>query len=654
MEYVRAISGTVYEDQLEQYASKQHIRYCEGKELIKGNRGIVDYLNSVVPSVDSTYQSKGRYTTSDYANYGFLKKHPLTGEIYTVPYTRSLLDSVLKAANPEYLYNPFLYSDTYSCNNNVDSYHEIDFNGDLSLGFSNIGPFFYDPHSHELSIDFSLLQKKYNNKILVYNDFNLEKIVEHIIERYGDDSLLHIDEINAPYMLFTGRTHISFSDKFRYPPPCCKGACFAGSSFSEDVIMQNISFSFFNNRSHSGYSFERVDFRNARFFKDFYIRNVRFSNTTKDTILSFEDARLSGNIEIYNSEFEHACLYCFQMVFGCFNKLSNAASSETVHRFSIINVSFESDSHIDLIDVEMQNGIIRLENIPLLPATDICFCNVAKWHRMKQIEYCPDIKLLIFNCEISGVMKLSNISELSFNNSRNYSMIVEAPDWKDVDRAHWKRKYKRDYRFRSNGIGRTLINNRILLAVYNNMFNDLYDKNRDNMLDLSRAYDFVMLKENFASMGLYDAEDTAFILYMEYKPLIDTSLMSKSKDAIKPNFFTRLIYKLLYCTGKYGISPLRVLVSLALSTIIFGVIIYLVSYNHVSVSYSLGSIGVPNNSTLDQLIGSLLYSLQSMIPFTSQFEPISIPVLVVSAIENFVGTFLVGYFSVAVIRKTLR
>ena len=49
-----------------------------------------------------------------------------------------------------------------------------------------------------------------------------------------------------------------------------------------------------------------------------------------------------------------------------------------------------------------------------------------------------------------------------------------------------------------------------------------------------------------------------------------------------------------------------------------------------------------------------MFSLECVVPFVSQYERISMFVCVVTAIENAIGSFLVGYFSVAIVRKTLR
>lgn len=169
-----------------------------------------------------------------------------------------------------------------------------------------------------------------------------------------------------------------------------------------------------------------------------------------------------------------------------------------------------------------------------------------------------------------------------------------------------------------------------------------------------------MLKENFAAAGQYDREDVAFILYMEYKPYIDAVNMGK-----KPSCLLRrkMLYQTLYALGKYGVSPGRVLISMLLTVLVFALGVYyplalVLGTQAFSLSNSLGGIWMGEAATaaswLEMLIASLLFSLEGVVPFVSQFEPIHLGVCFAAAAENFIGSFLIGYFSVAVVRKTLR
>ena len=109
---------------------------------------------------------------------------------------------------------------------------------------------------------------------------------------------------------------------------------------------------------------------------------------------------------------------------------------------------------------------------------------------------------------------------------------------------------------------------------------------------------------------------------------------------------------------------------MTVTVIVFTLLFFLVSLFSSEDAFSIGKVmlskgskiniafanlfGVDTGKAYKDFIGSFLYSLESIVPFISQFEPFNIVIILLSAIENFIGTFLIGYFSVAVIRKTLR
>lgn len=176
------------------------------------------------------------------------------------------------------------------------------------------------------------------------------------------------------------------------------------------------------------------------------------------------------------------------------------------------------------------------------------------------------------------------------------------------------------------------------------------------------AKSFVMLKENFAETGLYDDEDDAFVLYMGYKPGLNTEARKRKqcnkleKSALCVFDFIKCIsYEFLHFVGTYGTAPFRILASL-LTVILVSALIYWGCANN-STSMAVLSLGKTlTNSALGErnVLVALLYSLGNVIPFISAFEPIGKIVCAFTVLENAVGTFLVGYFSVAVVRKTLR
>lgn len=623
MKYVRTVSGTIYEDQLKKMVQD---KYKDANKEFNCSIKIIDFLNGFKLSGSSQLNGKTK----------FLKKHPITSEVYTIPESRKILDPILKENFEDYTYNPELYLEEYKRVNSEQ----------ITISFSdeeNIKKVFelnvcnYDVDLGELNIDFSFVRNHKDNERILCGAFDIQKIVSYLKKNGNFDENFHLGSINATNVVFDGVVNLSYSDAYVAFLRVTGGLDFSGATFLKDVVVQNFTFDFSNTKKQC------IDFRNVRFFANVLIRNLKFIGTTNDSCFTLEDARVSGNLEIYNTDFEHTSLYCFQMIF---DKCKNAERKKV----SIVNVSFEDDAHIDLIDVSLTGADVKFENIPLLPNTELCFCGVNK----QSLEVCPDIRFLILNSEIVGTLKVSNVSEISMRDSHNFGRIVEASDWFDVDAEDWKNRYNKEYRTKTKGVGRTTITSKLLLAVYNNTWDEDFDSNKNNRLSLSKCYDFLLLKENFLSMGFYEFEDVAYILYMEFKPFLDSRLSGVSKGKVKKRKSTKIVYDVLYMAGKYGISPLRVCNSIFAAIALFSVLYFIIAYNAVDFSYAFGKIEIDASNIGGQVLAAFLYSLGCIVPFISQFEPLSMPIVIVSAIENFIGTFLVGYFSVAVIRKTLR
>lgn len=133
---------------------------------------------------------------------------------------------------------------------------------------------------------------------------------------------------------------------------------------------------------------------------------------------------------------------------------------------------------------------------------------------------------------------------------------------------------------------------------------------------------FAVLKELFHMQGDYDAEDKAFIAYMD----------AKAKAGR-----LRLGYKLLKMVGGYGTKPLRILVCMLLCVVVFFGLQCVCAlalgnfqfWNVASVSF-LGVLGLAN------------------------VEGVHWSIILVSFFESAIGLFLFSYFSVALVRRTLR
>lgn len=623
MEYLRTVSGTVYSDQLKSYALEK-IKEIGATVDYNENQDIVEFLNSF---------------SKDESGYGYIKNHTLTGEIYTIPYMRKDLDACIKKCNPDYMFNGYLYEKVFGeAPGGIYIWNEKLWDEILTK----------NTDKKEISIDFSLLKK--DDTPICIEQFNLSEIYEYAAAGCPDYC---IKTINAQNTVFTGKCNIGFDSKMSSFPEITDTCDFSGATFADNVDIYNLVFL---NETRGK---TLIDFRNTRCFKSVKIRNVRFCGTTDDCKITFEDSRISENFEIINSDLDNGCLYCFQTVFGDF--LMEPGISEKSHCIVLNNISFGDSARIDFVDTEIGKGCIKICNMSNLPTTDLCFAPEVEQTR----EICPDIKLEIMNCNIHSNLTISNVAELSFEKSKNFGRIIDDNKWRDT-----QNKPDRIYRRKTRGLGGTVITNKLLLAVYNY---GLAEKQK-NLTEYNKAKDFVMLKENFVSQGMYDEEDTAFLLYMEFKPYMDSFNKSGEQSKIHKSKKTSFLYNILYASGKYGISPTRVGVVLTLTVLLFSVLYFLISIISDNDAFSIGNVVLSDGGTFNMLaekltllfpqiesysiynnlIGSFLYSLQNIIPFVSQFEPFDIKLLILSAVENFIGTFMVGYFSVAVIRKTLR
>ncbi len=178
MEYLRTVSGTVYADQLKRYASGMVEAYG-GERTIPDNVHIVDYLNSF----------SGNNKTE------FIKTHPLTEEIYTVPYMRRILDFVIYDNNPEYVFNKYLYTDSLSSEKDVSNHLIVDILDDLFLEQVIL----IDKEEYIINFDFSRYQCSLP---LCVSNFSLEGIYRHVKEKYDLPDGYNIGYLKATNVVF--------------------------------------------------------------------------------------------------------------------------------------------------------------------------------------------------------------------------------------------------------------------------------------------------------------------------------------------------------------------------------------------------------------------------------------------------------------------
>lgn len=647
MYYLRVIPGSVYEDRLLEVAKNNQQKHGETDiNFPTDERQIVQYLNFNNPT--------GKRQC-------YLKVDQTTGGIYTVPSQRQGLDALIaeKYAG-KYFYNSYLYDAQYSCENR----RIIDISELLKTKEAN-DVFVVDTHDKTYNIYLDIASKK--NNCVFFKGLNLNAIHSYFAlktARMGENSNEYrYGKIVASEIVFVDDVCLSIDDEALSSAHISRGLNFNGSTFAGDFLIKGITFDFYNQwLCESEYDSNKLDFRNTRFFGNVSFRDLRFIGDANDMEISFEDARIQNRMEFNNIEFGHVKLNMFQMIFGDYvDHITRKQREAQTKRNTITlrNVSFSGDAEIDFSDVEINNGDIIFQNIPSLPMTKLCFSPIRLFENGERLEddISPSNYVLIRNCNIENPLYIGNVTELSFRDSHNYNKIVTAKNWGALPDKDGYKKHSRGL-FGSK-IGSTKIENKMLLAVYNNSHLSKHDFS-EGKINYYKAKDFIMLKENFAQEGMYDEEDDAFILYMEKRPYIN-SVIKNPKKVFEPrkDRKTDFLYKILYQSGKYGISPSRVVSILAIMVLLFTLVYFLFRTFQGADSFTLSNTlstatHIVEAGWFKNLVDSFLYSLEAIVPFVSQFEPISIGVTLVTALENAIGSFLVGYFSVAVIRKTLR
>ncbi|MEO9531660.1 MAG: potassium channel family protein [Crocinitomicaceae bacterium] len=166
------------------------------------------------------------------------------------------------------------------------------------------------------------------------------------------------------------------------------------------------------------------------------------------------------------------------------------------------------------------------------------------------------------------------------------------------------------------------------------------------------AEQFNIIKDNFTKNGQYSDEDWAYVYYKRYE-LESNRLKAherhkKFKPFVAVVFFLRsLVFDKM---GLFATSPNRVFVSMVVAIAFFAGIY--VSFELMDLGHIINSVDA--HDKLDIVDKSLYHS--SITFFTigyGDYYPTSWNRLV-SAIEGWVGVFLMSYFTVAFVRKILR
>ena len=167
---------------------------------------------------------------------------------------------------------------------------------------------------------------------------------------------------------------------------------------------------------------------------------------------------------------------------------------------------------------------------------------------------------------------------------------------------------------------------------------------------LLRAEQFRILKENFKNLGLYNAEDKAYVEFKrcESKAVLCDSVKEKPLTAIYqyPLYWFKLA--LFDKAGLYATSPVRVLITMLTFFVLFSLLYYfMLLWSPADIIASVDDqLSIMARSFYHSAITFLTIGYGDHYPYGA--------VRWVSAIEGFFGLFLMSYFTVAFVRKILR
>lgn len=395
----------------------------------------------------------------------------------------------------------------------------------------------------------------------------------------------------------------------------------------------NLDFYYINNFNYiyiSKKTQKKIKLKNFTARLTFFDGNTSFDNAQfENDHISFQFAHFQhGSASFNNANFGTGNLSFLNVTFSSkslsfnFTNFNKGTVSFDCSNFNSKNVSFiETTFNGDFVSFEdtffTSNQVLFYKNN--LGNADISFenCN-ANRTRFKFLQcklLCHEnlrfanVKILeIIDCIVDGTLVLDSstdtnvyIEQISFKNTKNLGIIFL--DWNKIKTA---------------------------IALYGT--DAPIDKYTEKRIFEEKANQLQMLKKNFHNVGEYDYEDDAFVEYMRY-------------NAKTQNLLRKINLNLLDLIGCYGTKPYRVfLTMLALVFSFAGIFSGIVPFIQVS-----------EHAIFDGYGRGLYFSIITFFTIGyGDITPASWGAAVLAGIEGFLGVFFMSYFTVAIVRKTLR
>lgn len=472
------------------------------------------------------------------------------------------------------------------------------------------------------------------------------------------DAEVEINGFTATRTYFDTRDNISFSHTH-----------FIGESFNiSDAIFADGTLSFY----HAKFIVDRVDFSQCHFgsgvsnfqYAEFHSSHINFDN------VRFEN----GDIQFISSVFGDAKISFKEADFGNgkvdfhYSKFGNGNLTFDKAHFGGGDVSFKrvdfGDGKVDFKRVQFGNGQIDFSEADFKSGKTVFRSATFGNGDILFDEIASESDFIFDNAEF-GSGKLSffaaKAGKLSFQ-------LCQFNNYVDL-RVNRVRKVDLSYT-----IVRDIIDlmptercpvsmDEMIFSGMRNLGNLYIDWRANNVLDLilsqsdstqkQKSEQFLILKETYNSTGRYADEDKAYIWYkrFELKADLEHALEKDPKNGIwayPTTFFKWLLFDKI---GLYATEPVRVLYSVSIVYTLFSLLYLILPY--VADTY-IDTGGGDVLAGMNEVAKAFYYSAITFLTIGyGEFYPVGI-MRVFASIEGYVGVFLMGYFSVAFVRKVLR
>jgi uncharacterized protein YjbI with pentapeptide repeats len=492
---------------------------------------------------------------------------------------------------------------------------------------------------------------------------------------------VHIHSLSAKYAFFYPNIKIDFSfASFGVSHISFDNACFAKGDLSfNSALFPEGGLSF----TYSVFNCDAVDFANTVFGKgDITFKNAVFTKGTKD--FQYTDFGI-GNVFFINTEFGDGDISFINAMFGngelSFKVATMGKGKKDFHyaKFGNGEISFErtefGDGRVDFRKVEFSNCRVNF-NRAIFGNGGITFegseLKSGKFNFKKVIvgDGGLDFSIAEFeNAEIYFDDSYFGHGSMNFYNSKFQRISLKSCH---LDHYIDLRLAKSSYLDLSNTIVRDIIDmkpydfpvqltvvnfegmrliGRIYIGWEQNNVQSIIKKQSDTTLQ-SKGEQFRTLKQNFNVTGQYTDEDDAYVYFKRYEALAELHEAVDNKKVSIVWKYPAYIFKWIVFDkiGLYATSPGRVLVSVIIFWMIFGFSYFTIQM--LGVGKTMSSVGNPDNISV--LAQSFYHSAITF--FTIGYGDV-FPQgwsRVLSAVEGFMGVFMMSYFTVAFVRKVLR